>query len=121
MKTIYVANDGKQFDNIDDCKKYEAYGIKAKLALESTVGQLKNFSSSKNKIYYYAKISGNLYRGYRGKIFYKSKSNLIKSIKSSIKQYSGYWGDDKIVSEIYSEIYDIMIQNNVLSIGVLSV
>ena len=33
MKTIYVANDGKQFDNIDDCKKYEAYGIKAKVAL----------------------------------------------------------------------------------------
>ena len=52
MKTIYVANDGKQFDNIDDCKKYEAYGIKAKLASESTVCQLKNFSSSKNKIYY---------------------------------------------------------------------
>ena len=121
MKTIYVANDGKQFDNVDDFKKYEAYGIKAKLALESTVDQLKNFSSSKNKIYYYAKISGNLYRGYRGKIFYKSKSNLIKSIKSSIKQFSGYRGDDKIVSEIYSEIYDIMIQNNILSIGVLSV
>ena len=33
MKTIYVANDGKQFDSIDDCKKYEAYGIKAKVAL----------------------------------------------------------------------------------------
>ena len=120
MKTIYVANDGKQFDNIDDCKKYEAYGIKTKLALESTVGQLENFRSSKNKVYYYAKISGNLYSD-RGKIFYKSKSNLVKSLKSSIKQFSGYWGDDKIVSEIYSEIYDIMMKNNVLSIGVLSV
>ena len=77
----------------------------------------KNFSSSKNGIYYYAKISGNLYRGYRGKILYKSKSNLIKSIKSSIKKYYGYFSDDNDVSEIY----DIMVQNNVLSIGVLSV
>ena len=85
--------------------------------IESIVRQFKNFSSSKNEIYYYAKISDNLYRGYRGKIFYKSKNNLIKSLKSSIKQYSGYWSDDNAVSEIY----DIMMQNNVLSIGVLSV
>lgn len=92
-------------NNVDDCK------------IESIVRQFKNFSSSKNKIYYYAKISDNLYRGYRGKIFYKSKSNLIKSLKASIKEYSGYFCDDNDVSEIY----DIMIQNNVLSIGVLSV
>ena len=85
--------------------------------LESIVRQFKNFSSSKNKIYYYAKIAGNLYSGYRGKIFYKSKSNLIKSLKSSIKEYSGYFSNDNDVSEIY----DIMVQNNVLNIGVLSV
>ena len=85
--------------------------------IESTVCQLKNFSSSKNEIYYYAKISDNLYRGYRGKIFYKRKNNLIKSLKSSIKQYSGYFGDDNDISEIY----DIMVQNNILSIGVLFV
>ena len=90
-------------NNVDDWK------------IESIVRQFKNFSSSKNEIYYYAKISGNIYRGYRGKIFYKSKSNLIKSLKSSIKQYSGYWSDDNDVSEIY----DIMIQNNVLNIVVL--
>ena len=117
MKTIYVANDGKQFDNVDDCKKYEAYGLKAKLASESTVCQLKNFCSSENKTYYYAKISDNLYVGNRGKIFYKSKNSLIKSLKSSIEQYSGYCGDNNVISEIY----DIMMKNNVLSIGVLSV
>ena len=92
-------------NNVDDCK------------IESIVRQFKNFSLSKNKIYYYAKISDNLYKVYRGKIFYKSKSNLIKSLKASIKEYSGYFCDDNDVSEIY----DIMIQNNVLSIGVLSV
>ena len=92
-------------NNVDDWK------------IESIVRQFKIFSQSKNKIYYYAKISGNLYSGYRGKIFYKSKSNLIKSLKASINEYSGYLRDDNDVSEIY----DIMVKNNVLSIGVLSV
>lgn len=92
-------------NNVDDCK------------IESIVRQFKNFSSSKNKIYYYAKISDNLYKGYRGNIFYKSKSNLIKSLKASIKEYSGCFCDDNDVSEIY----DAMVQNNILNIGVLSV
>lgn len=92
-------------NNVDDWK------------IESIVRQFKNFSSSKNKIYYYAKISDNLYRGYRGKIFYKSESNLIKSLKASIKEYSGCFGDDNDVSKIY----DIMVKNNILNIGVLFV
>lgn len=117
MKTIYIADDGRQFDNIDDCEKYETYSPKVRLSLESTICQLKNFSSSKNKTYYYAKIYGNIYNGYRNKIFYKSKTNLIKSIKSSIKQYSGYWDDDNVASEIYN----IMLQNNILNVGVLSI
>ena len=85
--------------------------------INNSKNTFKDSSLSKNKTYYYAKIYGNIYNGYRNKIFYKNKTNLIKSIKSSIKQYSGYWDDDNVASEIYN----IMLQNNILNIGVLSI
>lgn len=116
MKTVYIADDGTQFDKLEDCKNYETFSVKAKVALVNTVKQIEQFKTSKHKIFYYAKINNVMYNGYDGKKFYVRKSDLIKSLETAIGECSGYRNDEKV----NKEILDLMVQTNVVLIGAIS-